>query len=117
MVKYHHLMTHCKFSLAEKCAAKVNMMFGYEILSGYQLLQAVKNDWVGLLPPKHGLPSRLPDDEMELLANVVFTCETIEQVNCVAERMERGQTISILAKIVNEHLESVGEEPVNEQSL
>jgi hypothetical protein len=104
-------------SLAEKCAAEVNRMFGYKILSGYQLQQAVKNDWVGLSPPKRGSPSRLPDDEMQLLANLVFTCETIEQVNCVAECMERGQTISILAKIVNEHLESVGEEPVNEQSL
>jgi hypothetical protein len=106
-----------RFSSAEKCAAEVNRMFGYEILSGYQLQQAVKNDRVGLSPPKRGSPSRLPDDEMHLLANLVFTCETIEQVNCVAERMERGQTISILAKIVNERLESVGEEPVNEQSL
>jgi hypothetical protein len=39
---------------------KVNEMFGIELLSGYQLRQAIKDGRRGVSPPRRGPPTRIP---------------------------------------------------------
>jgi hypothetical protein len=56
-------------------------------------------------------------DEIKLLANLVFTCESLEQSNCVENCMERAQVMSCLGEIVNECLKNRGEQPLKEVSF
>lgn len=52
--------TLIEFQSADKCARKVNEMFGIELLSGYQLRQAIKDGRRGVSPPRRGPPTRIP---------------------------------------------------------
>lgn len=104
-------------SSAEKCAIAINNLYGVELLSGYQLREAIKDGCVGLSPPRRGPSTRIPMDEIKLLANLVFTCESLEQSNCVENCMERAQVMSCLGEIVNECLKNRGEQPLKEVSF
>ena len=109
--------TLIKFGSAENCAREVNGMFGYDLVSGYQLKDGVKNNQIGLSPPRRGTPSRIPDDEFKALASLVFSCESIEQANVVENRLTRPKVISIIGEIVNGYFISIGELPMDEVSF
>jgi hypothetical protein len=49
-------------SSAEKCAIAINNLYGVELLSGYQLREAIKDGCVGLSPPRRG-PSSHEDTD------------------------------------------------------
>jgi hypothetical protein len=109
--------TLIKFGSAEHCAREVNGMFGYDLVSGYQLKDGVKNNRIGLSPPRRGTPSKIPDDEFKALASLVFSCESIEQANVMENRLTRPKVISIIGEIVNGYFISIGELPMDEVSF
>lgn len=106
-----------KFASADKCAHETNVMFEFEIISGYTVKEGVKNGLTGKSPPRRGPQTKIPDDEFKMLCNLVFTCESIEQANCAEQRLERPKLISMVGTIVNECLESRGETSLNEISF
>jgi hypothetical protein len=106
-----------KFASADKCAHETNVMFEFEILSGYMVKEGVKNGLTGKSPPRRGPQTKIPDDEFKMLCALAFTCESIEQANCAEQRLEWPKIISMIGMIVNECLESRGEMPLNEISF
>jgi hypothetical protein len=106
-----------KFSSVDKVATETNQLFGIELVSGYQLKEGVKNGRSGLSPPRRGPMSRIPEDELEALASLVFMAESIEQANCAEDCLERPELISRVGSIANGHLEELGENPLNEIRL
>jgi hypothetical protein len=91
--------TLIKFGSAKNCAREVNGMFGYDLVSGYQLKDGIKNNQIDLSPPKRGTPSRIPDLEFKALASLVFSCESIEQANVVENRLTRPKVFQSLGRL------------------
>ena len=72
-----------KFKTAEDVADFLNGGFELELISGRQLCDAVKKGRVGIEPTVRGRKPLLDDEDLSDLASLVFTAQTIEQVNAV----------------------------------
>ena len=98
------------FGSATKVATRVNEFFGAELLAGDELSRCVRDGRVGELPLKRGGISRINDEDFNLICELVFTCQSIEQANCDPNRLNRPALRNAVAEIVNEKLLRCGDE-------
>ena len=95
-------------------ACAVNEMYGFDLLCGNEIQQCVKEERVGQSPPRRGAKTRLPSDEEEAIATVVYTALSLQQVNCDPNTLNRPQMRQVIMKIINAALEKRGKDPLNE---
>ena len=95
-------------------ACAVNEMYGFDLLCGNEIQQCVKEERVGQSPPRRGAKTRLPPDEEEAIATVVYTAVSLQQVNCDPNTLNRPQMRQLIMKIINAALEKRGKDPLNE---
>jgi hypothetical protein len=74
-----------KFASANKCAHETNVMFEFNILSGYTVKEGVKKGLTGKSPPRRGLQTKILDEEFKTLCAFALTCESIKQANCAEQ--------------------------------
>jgi hypothetical protein len=103
-----------KFSSAENIVHEVNNLFGCETISGGDLRRSYRDNNTAKSPPRQGPATRIDDDAFALIAQLVFTCQTIEQVNCTPNRLKRPQLISEVGAIVNAKLKADNKDELNE---
>jgi len=110
----HRNRLHIKeLNNAEKIATGVNQLFGIDLLVGNELKRCVKDNRVGKSPPRTGPQSRVAQDDFNLLVDLVFTCQSIEQANCDPNRLDRPRMRSAVSEIVNSKLLADGEDELN----
>ena len=100
--------------IALNVACAVNEMYGFDLLCGNEIHKCVKDERVGQSPPRRGAKTRLPSDEEEAIATVVYTALSLQQVNCDPNTLNRPQMRQLIMKIINAALEKRGKDPLNE---
>ena len=100
--------------IALNVACAVNEMYGFDLLCGNEIHKCVKEERVGQSPPRRGAKTRLPSDEEEAIATVVYTALSLQQVNCDPNTLNRPQMRQLIMKIINAALEKRGKDLLNE---
>ena len=80
----------------------INKGFGCELITGREIAEGVRKGLVGKNPPKRGQKPIVDDDDLNDLAFLVFTCQTIEQANGEPNRLGRSDLASLVQSIVDE---------------
>ncbi len=97
-----------KFKGADDIAAFINTGFECNLIDGEMIRSAHSKGFVGEAPKRHGRKPKIEQEDTELLANLLFTTNSIDQANADPKRMGRTTQASAIAKIVNAKLESDG---------
>jgi hypothetical protein len=103
-----------KFSSIDKIADAVNALIGCETVSASELRRSYAANNTGKSPPHKGPATRVDATSFSLLAQLVFTCQTIEQVNCIPNRLNRTQLTAEVGAIVNAKLMSENQDEISE---
>lgn len=104
-----------KFKSAEACAKFVNDGFECVTVSGRELQTGVARGIVGKPPPvRKGRKSETPEEDIAELRNLLFTANTIDQVNCDPLRMKVPTQISVIGSILNNKREAEGSHPLDD---
>jgi hypothetical protein len=106
-----------KFSSIDKIVEAVNALFGCETISPGEIRRSYAANNIGKSPPRHGKATRVDAVSFSLLAQLVFTCQTIEQANCIPNRLNRTQLTAEVGAIVNAKLMSENQDELNEVQL
>jgi hypothetical protein len=97
---------------ADQIATRVNQVFRVELVAGEDLKRSVRENRVGMSPPRHGGMIIVSDDDFKLLYDLVFTCESIEQANGDPNRLDRPRMTSAIAEVINEKHRSEGRDEI-----
>ena len=89
----------------EDIAREVNKLLRHEVISGDEIKRAISKNQVGLSPVRCGPKGKVNDEDTSLIAFLVFSAATIDQVNCSVTTMNRQEVISAIGKMVNQKLE------------
>ena len=111
------LCTLDRLDNSEKIADKINKVFKCKLVSGGELKRGVENGMVGKSPIQRGRPSVISDEDVKLLASLVFTAVSIDQANGSANPLPNKDLVSTVGEIVNTRLQDLGFDPLNEQSF
>ena len=102
---------------ADAVAHFINIGFGLDIISGRQIANQVRNGNVGKPPSKKGRKKILSEDDIKDLASLVFTANSIDQVNSTPNRLRKKELTSLVGKIVNTKRDEDGDMEINDNSL
>ena len=108
----NNLLPLKKFQTSESIAVFINEGFECELIDGHMIRVAHAKGYIGKAPAKVGRKPSVPENITELLSNLLFTANSIEQNNADSKRMDRQTQISTIAKIVNTKLEADGKAPI-----
>ena len=100
---------------AQKVADKVNKVFKCKLVSGGELKRGVDHGLVAKSPVPRGRPATISDEDVKLLASLVFTAVSIDQSNGSANPLPNKDLASIVGEIVNTRLKDLNLDPLNEQ--
>ena len=89
-------------------------MLKCDIITGRELKRSVRDKNVGNSPPRAGRQTRISDEQFKLICSLVFTTLTIEQANGDPNRLSRPALRSAIMEVVNEKLNSDGEDELND---
>ena len=90
-----------KFKSAEDIAEFINAGFECDLISGQMIRKAFQKNFIGKAPEKAGRKPKIPKEETTLLANLLFSANSIDQANSASNRMDRPQQISTIGRILN----------------
>ena len=95
-----------KCKTATRCATLTNQLLGFsDLVSGDQLIAAVKEDRVGKSPPRVGNSGVISHQDVHDMADLIYTMSTIEQNNA-SKRLNRTEIVTLLGSMVNQKLNS-----------
>lgn len=97
-----------KFQCADDIADFINESFGCDVITGRDIIEGVRKGLVGMNPPKKGRKPIINEDDLDDLASLIFTCQTIEQSNGDPNSLGRGALMSVVQSIVDDKREADG---------
>ena len=97
-----------KYQSPDDVADFVNQGFGCDFVTGREISEGVKKGLIGKDPPKRGRKPVIDDDDLDDLAFLVFTCQTIEQANGDPNRLGRIELASLIQTVVDEKRNAEG---------
>ena len=107
-----------KFKSADDVADGINKLMGCLSVSGRQIADGVRAGIIGSKPKnRKGRKAQTPEDDISDLFNLLFSANTIDQVNCSAQRMNRSQQMSAIGSILNEKRQKDGHSEMNDSSF
>ena len=117
MILYHSVKSDRnqleKFKTATECANETDKLFNFsDLVSGDQLLNAVKSDRVGKSPPRAGNPGAFSYQDIRDISDLVYTMSTIEQSNA-SKRMNRAEIVTMVGSMVNQKRSDEGKPPIS----
>ena len=101
-----------RFKTATDCAKHTNELFGFsDLVSGDQLINAIKSDRAGKSPPRMGSRGATPFEDLQDIADLVYTMSTIEQSNA-SKRLNRAEIVTMIGLMVNQKLNDDEKPPI-----
>ena len=107
-----------KFKSVNCVADEVDKLFGIKsVVSGNEILSAIKNNEVAKSPKRRGPQSKIPDEHFKIICDLVWTKAALDQANASPDRKNRKEMESLVGHLVNSKLQCDGLAPLNETSF
>ena len=102
-----------KFKSAEDIAEFVNEGFdNCGLISGQMIRKAHQQNFIGMAPQKKGRRPKVSKEDSTLLANLLFSANSIDQANSSIHRLNRPEQISIIGQVLDSKHELEGDNDI-----